>query len=389
MDTSRPVVVAYYGGIGALAVARTLGRLGVRSYLVAAKGSAGSDLVSRSRYWTARFWCDLHASDKETLAFFCDVADRVGGKPILVTLSDRMATFIDTNADALQDRFCFRRGSPGVVAEFSDKWGMFRLAQIHGIPTPLTWLPRTRDDILKFMESASFPVVVKPTDPSASRLAEKAILSSPQELLEKFDRDAELGPPNIVLQEYIPGTAEDQWMCDAYFGKGSECLAIFTGKKLRQVNDTGIASIGVCLPNEVIERQTRRLMQCAGYEGLVDIGYRYDARDGQYKLLDVNPRLGGCFRLFRATNGLDVMRVCYRDLTDQAVPTCALQPGRKWMLEEDVWSSLAYARQGKLTFGAWLSSLRGVRETHWFALDDPIPGFAWLRKTLPPRLRLR
>jgi D-aspartate ligase len=48
-------------------------------------------------------------------------------------------------------------------------------------------------------------------------------------------------------------------------------------------------------------------MQEIGYSGIVDIGYRYDRRDGEYKLLDVNPRVGATFRLFVDSNGMDVV----------------------------------------------------------------------------------
>ena len=58
-----------------------------------------------------------------------------------------------------------------------------------------------------------------------------------------------------------------------------------------------------------------RLMQAVRYRGPLDMGYRFDARDGQYKLLDVNPRIGSTFRLFAAENGLDISRVLYLHLT--------------------------------------------------------------------------
>src|SRR5918995_2976728 len=49
-----------------------------------------------------------------------------------------------------------------------------------------------------------------------------------------------------------------------------------------------------------------------------------------YKLLDVNARVSGVFRLFEGTNQMDVARVCYPDLTGQEVPVTALRPRRKW-----------------------------------------------------------
>jgi predicted ATP-grasp superfamily ATP-dependent carboligase len=78
--------------------------------------------------------------------------------------------------------------------------------------------------------------------------------------------------------------------------------------------------------------------------------------------------------------------VCYLDLTQQPVPACTPAIGRKWMLEDDIFAAVRSAREGQLTFKQWLQSVRGIRETHWFAPDDPAPGFVWLWKALWPRV---
>jgi predicted ATP-grasp superfamily ATP-dependent carboligase len=115
-------------------------------------------------------------------------------------------------------------------------------------------------------------------------------------------------------------------------------------------------------------------MKAVGYRGILDIGYRYDARDGAYKLLDANPRIGATFRLFVGTNGLDVARALYLDLTGQEVPPTQARQGRKWLVEnKDLESWLALRREGEWPIGAWLRSLRGVQERAWFARDDPAP----------------
>jgi predicted ATP-grasp superfamily ATP-dependent carboligase len=162
-------------------------------------------------------------------------------------------------------------------------------------------------------------------------------------------------------------------MCNAYFGRDGECRAVFTGQKLRQLSSTGVASLAVCRANETVSEQTRAFMQGVGYRGCVGIGYRYDARDKLYKVLDVNARVSGVFRLFAGTNDVDVVRICYLDFTGQPAPGTALQPGRKWMLEEDVVVALRAMRRGTLGPIEWVRSLRGVRESQWFAHDDPMP----------------
>ena len=42
------------------------------------------------------------------------------------------------------------------------------------------------------------------------------------------------------------------------------------------------------------------------------------------------------------------------------------------MLEDDFPTALGAIRDGSLTVTQWLKSIRGVRESHWFAPDDPM-----------------
>ena len=184
---------------------------------------------------------------------------------------------------------------------------------------------------------------------------------------------------NLVLQEHIPGKTDTVWMCNGYFGDNPSHAVIFTGKKLRQMSATGIASLAICQPNETVATQTRRFMEGVGYRGCVGIGYRYDHRDRLYKVLDVNARVSGVFRLFTGTNEIDIVRACYLNLTGQEVPATMLRPGRKWMLEDDVFVAMPAIKRGSLSIADWIRSLRGVQELHWLAADDPIPILVWLR----------
>jgi predicted ATP-grasp superfamily ATP-dependent carboligase len=381
MNTRVAVLVIYRGGYGAVAIARTLGRLGVPVYLVAQDGMTTP--VSSSRYWLAKIRWDFSKPENESVAFLLDVGRRLqtehGARPILLTLADWVAIFIENNADVLQEQFVFPRAPQPVIRRLANKWEMHLLANDHAIPTPTTVCPRSRADVEEFLETQKFPIVLKPGDPYLPHGPSKKICNSHRELMQEVDHAAESGPLNFVLQEYIPGDAEAVWMCNAYFGSDSRRAVIFTGKKLRQVTSTGIASLAICLPNETVEMQTRSFMQGIGYRGCVGIGYRYDSRDNLYKLLDVNARVSGVFRLFSGSNDMDVVRICYLDLTDQSVPETALRPGRKWILEDDIPAALRAVRDGSLTVTQWLKSIRGVRESHWFAPDDPMPFLAWLR----------
>ena len=164
-------------------------------------------------------------------------------------------------------------------------------------------------------------------------------------------------------------------MFNGYFNNESECLFGMTGQKIRQCPVyTGAACLAVCRRNDLVQEMTISFMKKVGYRGILDIGYRYDARDRRYKVLDVNPRIGATFRLFVGSEGLDVARALYLDLTGQEVPSWAMTEGRKWVVEDcDFVSSLRYYQDGKLGFWEWIRSFQAVEETSFLSITDRCP----------------
>jgi D-aspartate ligase len=381
MDNRAPVLVIQRDGYGDVAIARTLGRLGVPVYLLAHEGMATPAYYSR--YWAGKSLWDFSKPENESISRILDAGRAIqadhGERPILLTMADWVAILIERHGDALEPQFVFPRAAQPVIRSLANKWEMHLLANEHGVPTPTTIRPGSRSDVEEFLEAATFPIVLKPADPYLPHAPSKQIIDSRQELMDEIDREMDSGSLNFVLQEYIPGDAESVWMCNGYFGPEPERTVVLTGKKLRQVSSTGVASLAICLPNDTVAMQTRSLMEGVGYRGCVGIGYRYDSRDGLYKLLDVNARVSAVFRLFRGSNDMDVVRICYLDLTNQTLPETTLRAGRKWMLEDDVIAAFTAVRKGRLTLAQWLSSVRGVQELHWFAADDPMPLISWLR----------
>jgi predicted ATP-grasp superfamily ATP-dependent carboligase len=164
-------------------------------------------------------------------------------------------------------------------------------------------------------------------------------------------------------------------MFNGYFGRDGTCAIGVVGQKIRQAPPrTGATSLGVVVDNEAVRELSTRLLQRVGYRGIIDMGLRFDARDGQYKVLDVNPRIGSSFRLFVATNGLDVARALYLDMTGQAIPGASAAPGRRWWVEDrDTVTAIRLMRSGELRLPAYLGSLRGVDEKALVARDDLRP----------------
>jgi D-aspartate ligase len=374
VDTSTPAVILKLAHpSAALGAARTLGRMGVRVLGIDARTRGA---VSTSRYIERVWRWDLAAEPaSESVRFLRTHAETLERRPLLIPTDDHGALFVARHANELAESFLFPDQPPGLPERVGNKASLYHLAKEIGIPTPEVVFPRTRQDVERFAETALFPVVLKPIDSGRTDRAKITIPRAPEELLEDYDRLEDPENPNLMIQEFIPGGIDSIWMFNGYFDREGCCAVGFTGRKLRQRPPyTGMTSLGVCVANDEVDALSRRWLSQAGYRGVVDMGYRYDARDGLYKVLDVNPRVGATFRLFTSPEGMDVVRALYLDLTGQPVSDARALEGRKWIVEPfDIASSLVYWRDGNLKVREWARSLRGVEEAAWFAADDPKP----------------
>jgi D-aspartate ligase len=376
MDTSTNVLLlssVYHGG---LAITRTLGRLGVAVYVVAADTWAPAVF---SKYCRGRFVWDFNRAPREhSLAFLAAIGRKLGRRAILIPTADTTALFVAAHADPLREWFLFPQVPFDLTHSLCSKKKMYFLARSVGVATPNTFFPASRQDVLAFAEEARFPIMLKAIEDRRAKnpaARKKVIVREKQQLLEHYTIMEDPRHPNLVLQEYIPGGEDASWMFNGYFGQNSECLFGLAGKKIRQYRPSvGITSLGVCQPNATVVETTKAFMKAIKYRGILDIGYRYDARDGLYKVFDVNPRIGCTFRLFVSDNGMDVARALYLDLTGQPVVAGHDLPGRKWMAEDiDLATSFYYWRDGKLTLREWLRSFQGLQESSFLAWDDLHP----------------
>jgi predicted ATP-grasp superfamily ATP-dependent carboligase len=375
-DTSTPVVVLRSVEHSSLGILRSLGRLRIPVYVME---SDRWNPAFFSRYCRERFHYQVaDASAEQLITSLQKVAQQLGRRAVLIPTSDDTAMFVADHADVLKKWFLFPAQRSEVARSLASKKEMYFLAKSVGVPTAGTIFPESRADVLQFLQTATFPVVLKGID--VMRLWRNAgkrmfIVRSENELLAAYDALPVSERLNVMLQEYIPGADDTVWMFNGYFNENSDCLIGFTGKKIRQCPVyTGVTSLGICLTNPAVSDTTCKFMKGIGYRGILDIGYKYDARDGCYKVLDVNPRIGATFRLFLANNGMDVARAMYLDLTGQSVQAGSPIEGRKWLVEDlDTVSCFRYARDRKLEFWQWAASYRGIQETAYFASDDPLP----------------
>jgi D-aspartate ligase len=369
LDTDTPVLLLelHHGSLG---IARSLGRLGVEVYAATAdpKVPAGS-----SRY--LRKVVPFSITEPHALERLRGHATLASDSrpPLLVPTTDETVLFVEDNAEALRAAFVFPHQPEGLPRRISSKQGMYELCQAHGIPTPETVFPDGFDHAMELARGIGFPVVLKPVEAPVVPLSGGRIFIARYraEMRRAFDR---IGS-RVLLQEYIPGGSTTVWVFNGYFGDDSACLFGMTGRKIRQFPPFGgSTSLGECAPCPEVDALAKQLMLAVGYRGILDCGFRFDARDRTYKLLDVNPRIGSTFRLFVDSKGMDVARAAYLHLTGQPVDTGHPVWGRRWVVEDfDLTSSARLVRHRQLSVLRWPRSYAGVSEAAWFARDDLAP----------------
>jgi predicted ATP-grasp superfamily ATP-dependent carboligase len=381
-DTGVPVLIFNRAGQtlqhGTLGIIRSLGKLGLFVYAVVENSFTPAGV---SRYVAETFLRKTAGLNAEhLLAGLAQIGIRLRRPAILIPTDDLGAVFLAEHGEDLKRWFLFPQVPPDLPRRLVNKHQLYCLCKGAGAACPETAMPASHEDVHAFIQHAKFPVVVKVAYPyrTPDGIPSVSIAHSPTQLLETYERAERLDVPNLVFQEYIPGSVAEDWIFHGYVNPQTGCCVGFTGKKLRSYPAfAGPTMLGVSASNPALAEQAQALIKSIGYAGVMDLDYRLDRRDGKYKLLDFNPRVGANFRMFENAEGIDVVRAMHLDLTGRPVPNASQVGGRKLLVEShDLFAAADYMRNGALTFRAWRHSLKGQKELAWFDRKDPAPALA-------------
>lgn len=369
-----PAGVILLGGVhGALAAARTLGRKGIPVIYV----SDDHPLPRFSRYVRESFaWSGAQVPG--AAQWLLDLAAKRGLKDwLLIPCADGDVKLIAENRDALQKVFRVVSLKWDDLKQLGDKKLLAGLAAQVGIPFPRSYRVDSAAD-LAALEPA-FPVLLKPAQREArnSFTQDKVWRADTREELETLYRDAAAhsGASGVVVQDYIPGEGHEQYSYAGVWLAG-EPVAEMTVRRTRQYpSDFGISCFIEIVDEPRIRDVAEKLLRAARYEGLVEIDFKFDARDGQFKPLDVNTRVWAWIGLGEAA-GTDFVTMLYRIAHGEPPPASAGAKDRRWMhVLRDAPAVLSLFRQGQWRGGlrAYLASFRQPIAWATMAWDDPVP----------------
>jgi predicted ATP-grasp superfamily ATP-dependent carboligase len=378
-DSPNPVVgaVVVGGDYQGLGIVRSLGRRGIPVCVVDDELS-----ISRfSKYCTHFVKLASLRGEREAVDALIDVADRLGlaGWVLYPTREELVAAF-SRNRSHL-NRF-FRVPTPEwrSVQWAWDKRNTYRLAKELGIPTPATHYPENIDQLAE-LDGLAAPFAIKPAIKEHFIYATKAkawCAKSHAELRTLFQKASELvGPGEVMVQELIPGGGMQQFAYCAFFRNGEAIGKMVVRRRRQHPLQFGRASTYVeTVDIPVLEELSERFLRASNYYGLVEVEYKLDSRDGQYKLLDVNARTWG-YHSLGARAGVDFSYKLYSDLVGLPGSRCKSQTGIGWMrMTTDLPAALMALLGGDIDFKTYVRSLRDCNVEAVFSLEDPVPGLA-------------
>lgn len=191
-------------------------------------------------------------------------------------------------------------------AKGRSKVGTMRAAKEAGVAIPDTWYLEN-NDLERLASAARYPCLIKPAVSAGARGITR--IESAAELREQFPR-LQVQYGECYVQDYVPQTGM-QYKTDMVMADGRDLLAGVVYEKLRYYPPNGGSSV----LNRTVERPD--ILQAAAtlarhlqWHGFCDFDFITDPRDGEVKLMEINPRFPESFRATYAA-GLDMVEMLW------------------------------------------------------------------------------
>jgi D-aspartate ligase len=373
---SPPGALIVGGAHVSIAIARSLGRHGIAVWLM-----ANHPIPTYSRYVERSFsWPG--ADHAEGLSSIIDLVEQHGLDGwVLIAGGDQDMSMIAQNHALLSQHFRVATPDWDTIQWAYDKRLTYQRAAELAIDFPASLAPRSLDEIERL--HCRFPVILKPAfrksvDEFTKAKAWKA--DDRDQLLALYQRAAALvGSDAIIVQEWIPGTGESQYSYAGLWERGEPILSLVARRRRQHPIDFGRSSTYVeTIEQAEVETLACRFLKSVNYTGVVEVEFKHDWRDGQYKLLDVNGRFWTWVGLGLLA-GVDFPYLAWRQALGETVSPARARPGVAWMhASRDVMAAYDEFANGTLSVREYLMSFTKPLAFANFALDDPMPAIVEL-----------
>ncbi|MGH6683516.1 MAG: ATP-grasp domain-containing protein, partial [Pseudolabrys sp.] len=311
-----------------IAIARSLGRQGIPVWLLSNHPiPTYSRYVKRSIPWSG-------ADQADGVSSIIDLAKQHGLQGwVLIATGDQDMRMISKNHALFSEYFRVATPDWDTIQWAYDKRLTYQRATELGIDFPASFHPRGAAEVEQL--DCRFPVILKPAfrkgmDEFTQAKAWKA--EDRDQLITLYKRAAALvGNDAIIVQEWIPGGGEAQFSFAALCEHGEPIVSMTARRSRQHPIDFGRSSTFVeSIEQKDVEALACRFLKSINYTGVVEVEFKQDWRDGQYKLLDVNGRFW-TWNGLGALAGVDFPYLAWRWALGNSVSPARARAGVAWM----------------------------------------------------------
>lgn len=373
-------VVLFGGSVTGLGAARILSRAGITAYSVLGT----PDVFRYSRSYRPIENLGGLESQASRLP---ELLDRLPLKQaVLMPCADDWVRAVAALPPDLKHNFPSSTPPLRTIEIMVDKAEFAAILEKYEIPHPSTRIVRTMAELLAVPEDAFVGCFLKPVSSiDFIRLfpgLKGFVISNKAEAVEKLKN----GPFPMMLQEYIPGPPTSHYFLDGFMDRHGTVCGVLARRRLRMFPPRfGNSTLMVTIPLDDVRQafdSLKRLLGCVGYRGIFNAEFKYDERDRQFKILEVNARPWWYIE-FAARSGLDVCSMAYKDaLGEEVTPSAGYQLGRKCAHHILDYSGFRQQAEGTPnTLFAWLKSV-GAADDPVFRWSDPLPAIVQVTRLI-------
>ena len=296
------IPIVFEGYVNGYGIIRALADHKIRSILIDRKGSRPAAAVSKY-VKKVYYFHDPETEKSEFLKEMIQLGKKIyPDKGILFPTHDEYVITLWKNQKKLSAFFEFPMSGWKTIGQLINKQKLYELCDSYGIACPKTKEIATYHEYVKVRGSFRFPIIVKPSlwdTELVTALGQKTLIFKEKK---KADQSIKrvygqlCRPAKLIVQEYIEGDITHMPDITVFCDKGGKVKSWTAAIKMRQFPPrTGTATMtSILTPDlemcQITYAMTKKLVEGAGFYGICDAEYIYDARDGNYKLLEINTR---------------------------------------------------------------------------------------------------
>jgi D-aspartate ligase len=331
-----------------------------------------------SKYCTGIHCPSPKDHENEYIDVLLDLGRKLTTKAALIPIGDVELLAILKHRQELEKYFYFTMAPLKTTEKLLNKELFAQTLEKYNLPHPKTYLPKGISDIETLAQNVRYPCIVKPVLSARFRLdfhTKLFVAHTPTELITGYEQ-ASVKHHAMMIQEIIPGDASAMHGFNAYYDRTSTPIGSFMYQRIREWPlgfGNGCLIQRVNIPE--LEELITPLMKKIKYYGIVDVEFKKDPRDGQFKIIEINPRVWMQNNL-PTRCGINHPHIAYQDAIGTLVekPVLDNYQEMKWLfMVEDIKSTLKTLRKKSFSFHEWLQSYKGKKVYAVFARDDPRP----------------